>query len=646
MINKIGNILLIGTIAFGQPVSVLADTMNFNFQFYGARNSNDTSNESFPKDENSLKEIVLKEYNDSEPKGNFADESSRDDINKNQTENDDYFDNKLEEKNILTDYKVESIDQQNDPKSNRDNEVAKSTNIISGEWGTSPWEYDQDTKIMKIFGGRADIIGNSPWRLNTFDVETLIFEEEVVLLPNSAMLFSNFRGSIKGLENLDTSNVTNMSSMFAGTEVTSLDLSNLDTSNVTNMFGMFNNAKVTSLDVSNFDTSNVTNMGMMFINTRLENLDLSSFDTRKVTNMSLMFSVSRVVSLDISNFDTSNVTNMTNMFSSTPQLRQLSLGSKFSFDSSANLSVVPSNANFFGVWQSVGEGTPSNPLGPFEFTSADLMASYDGATMSDTYVWKPNLLGGQIVVYYEDQDQNSLADSVIFDSEPIGTPFTTYEKDIPGYRLIKIPENATGVFMTEEQEVRYVYERSDAAPVTVKYQDSEGNQLAEPTILSGKVGLPYDSEPKAIPGWYVVETPSNASGTFSEEAQEVIYAYERSDAAPVTVKYQDTEGNQLAEPTILSGKVGLPYDSEPKEIPGWYVGETPSNASGIFSDEAQEVVYVYSAKSHSSKSDGNSSNHLPKTGEQIKGQIILSGVGALLVTLVFVAFKQRKKSNR
>ncbi|WP_325123453.1 MucBP domain-containing protein, partial [Enterococcus sp. S52] len=62
----------------------------------------------------------------------------------------------------------------------------------------------------------------------------------------------------------------------------------------------------------------------------------------------------------------------------------------------------------------------------------------------------------------------------------------------------------------------------------------------------------------------------------------MVYIYNRSDAAPVTVKHKDSEGNQLADPVILSGKVGLPYTSEAKEIPGWYVVETPSNASGIF----------------------------------------------------------------
>ncbi|MBO1123831.1 LPXTG cell wall anchor domain-containing protein [Enterococcus casseliflavus] len=51
-------------------------------------------------------------------------------------------------------------------------------------------------------------------------------------------------------------------------------------------------------------------------------------------------------------------------------------------------------------------------------------------------------------------------------------------------------------------------------------------------------------------------------------------------------------------------------------------------------------------KAHNPKNNGNSNNHLPKTGQQIKGQLILSSVGALLVTLVFVAIKKRKRSNR
>ena len=69
------------------------------------------------------------------------------------------------------------------------------------------------------------------------------------------------------MTHLNTSNVTNMSSMFSYCEnLTSLDLSNFDTSNVGSMSSMFYNCnKLTSLDLSNFDTSKVTDMaGGMF----------------------------------------------------------------------------------------------------------------------------------------------------------------------------------------------------------------------------------------------------------------------------------------------------------------------------------------------------------------------------------------------
>ena len=120
------------------------------------------------------------------------------------------------------------------------------------------------------------------------------------------------------LSNFDTSNVTNMRSMFSNcNKLTSLDLSNFDTSNVTNMRSMFSCKLLTSLDLSNFDTSNVTNMRSMFSCKLLTSLDLSNFDTSKVTDMSSMFnSCDSLTSLDLSNFDTSKVTGTSFMFSS------------------------------------------------------------------------------------------------------------------------------------------------------------------------------------------------------------------------------------------------------------------------------------------------------------------------------------------
>nr|WP_270288011.1 MucBP domain-containing protein [Enterococcus casseliflavus] len=262
-----------------------------------------------------------------------------------------------------------------------------------------------------------------------------------------------------------------------------------------------------------------------------------------------------------------------------------------------------------------------------------------------------------VTVKYEDIEGNQLSEPTIL-SGKAGLPYESEPKEIPGWYVPETPSNARGIFGKEAQEVVYVYDRSDAAPVTVKYEDTEGNQLSEPTILSGKVGLPYESEPKEIPGWYVSEMPSNAHGIFSEDPKEVIYVYDRSDAAPVTVKYEDTEGNQLSEPTILSGKVGLPYESKPKEISGWTVKEIPDNASGTFTNDVQEVIYVYHKEENNGgqntpekenpeneKEDSNDPK-LPNTGEAMVGQRIMIIVGSLILLFaIFIIFDKKKKTR-
>ncbi|MUN90600.1 BspA family leucine-rich repeat surface protein, partial [Enterococcus gallinarum] len=303
--------------------------------------------------------------------------------------------------------------------------------------------------------------------------------------------------------------------------------------------------------------------------------------------------LNRVSSLDISSFDTSKVTNMSSMFSGMQSLKIIRLGQSFSFHTNAMLPSPISSEIYTGKWVNVGTGSIDFPNGLNIWSASELMANYNGETDSDTYVWQPNLIdAAPVTVKYQNSEGEQLSEPTVL-SGKVGMAYESNPKEITGWNVVKIPDNAVGVFTEEAQEVVYVYERSDAAPVTVRYKDTDGNELSDPTILNGKVGLPYASEAKEIPGWYVVETPANASGIFSEAAQEVVYIYERSDAAPVTVKYQDSEGNQLSEPTVLSGKVGLPYASEAKELPGWYVVETPANASGIFSEEAQEVVYIY-----------------------------------------------------
>ena len=134
----------------------------------------------------------------------------------------------------------------------------------------------------------------------------------------------------------NTSNITNMRSMFYESDLVSVPL--FDTSNVTNMSSMFYYTKVKSVPL--FDTSNVTNMSSMFMNcSNLKSVPL--FDTSNVTNMAYMLkSCSNIFS--IPQFDTSNVTNMQSAFDSCSCVSSIPLLDCSSINSGTNMNIFGS----------------------------------------------------------------------------------------------------------------------------------------------------------------------------------------------------------------------------------------------------------------------------------------------------------------
>ena len=166
------------------------------------------------------------------------------------------------------------------------------------------WPYDEDGWSVTL----TDVDSTDPV---TSKICTSV--DGIPVITAASMLDSSQASSID-LSHFNTSNIVDMSYMFASTAVTSIDLSSFDTSKVTNMQSMFWHAELTSLDLSSFDTSNVTNMSGMFSNSKVTNLDLSNFDTSSVTNMTGMFYDSAASSIDLSSFNTSNVTDMGRMF--------------------------------------------------------------------------------------------------------------------------------------------------------------------------------------------------------------------------------------------------------------------------------------------------------------------------------------------
>ena len=188
----------------------------------------------------------------------------------------------------------------------------------------SSFDTSQVTNMSSMFSGKRNL---TTLNLSNFNTSKVTAMNE---------MFNGMRSlTTLNLSSFDTSNVTNMSSMFSGMRnLTTLNLSNFDTSKVTDMSYMFNGmSNLTTLNLSNFDTSKVTYMEYMFAGmSNLTTLNLSNFDTSNVTDMSYMFnSVSNFATLNLSNFNTSKVRDMRAMFANMSNLTSLNLSS---FDTS------------------------------------------------------------------------------------------------------------------------------------------------------------------------------------------------------------------------------------------------------------------------------------------------------------------------
>ena len=242
--------------------------------------------------------------------------------------------------------------------------------------------------------------GHNPWIENPYT--TVVFDASFkAVKPTSCAWWFNYctkLTEIKGIENLNTENVTDMGYMFHYcSSLTTLDVSKFNTANVTDMSGMFFGCiSITNLDLREFDTKNVMNMAAMFDNCYdLISIDLSSkFNTENVTNMCWMFGdCISLTAIDLTNFKTDKVTDMHDMFYYCKSLTKLDLNSfntenvtdmQQMFSSCSNLSTILVSDK----WKTTNVKTSAEEFGE---------DWYDGP-----FSGLPNIIGNAGTTYSED----------------------------------------------------------------------------------------------------------------------------------------------------------------------------------------------------------------------------------------------------
>ena len=329
-----------------------------------------------------------------------------------------------------------------------------------------------------------------------------------------AYMFSGLKKltTIKGLSNLQTSNITSVAHLFdgcnslkslstddlkilthfdAGTSIsmnslftgcyalTELDLpDNFVTQSVTDISHMFDGCTHLSdiIGLDKFDTSKVTDMSYMFRwDYEMKDLNLSNFVTSKVTNMKEMFnkgSGNSFEKLDLQNFDMRKVTDTTDMFANNNNLSELRLGDKTQFKGDPGLCEATVSAPPYKYgdvhsknWQAVGSGTGgtvSDPTGAV-LSKQELIDRYTNDSgpfnhINETYVWDKTwwtLDNGLLTIYPHDINvvPNNDFDKVKADT----WPWYSQRADVTSIQIIGNSDSSLGDNVQVEGSLKYMF---------------------------------------------------------------------------------------------------------------------------------------------------------------------------------------------
>ena len=550
--------------------------------------------------------------------------------------------------------------------SQEDSDNESNTNIITSSFNGIDFHYNTTSSELTITGGKAatqngTLFSGAKIHKNGIEYSLQsakkinIIGKVIVEGNNAKELFCNFINveKITGLDKLDTSNCTSFVSMFSYCEnLVDIDVSGMDTSSVTDAFQMFFACpRLRSIDLSNWKAPKLVDVRQMFcwdkelvsvkfINhtagalSYLSDLffgceSLTTVDISKVvlnnnpsTNPSQTLlrafqGCSSLKELDLSGLDTRNI-ETPDMLYELPKLNVLKLGKKTRLGKDCGLE----NA---GTWLNVGHGHSINsPEGTKSWSSEELIANYTSSADSsvdfveDTYV----LFGEPVTLQYLAEDGSKIHEDTTSRGIMGEEGVITAEK-IPGYFLKEGQPSYNITYTDKAQTFKLVYTTTPptGANVTVHYRDEAGNAIADDVVLSGYLEREYSSEEKMFPDYVLKDKPANAKGYFSTIPQEVTYVYTKKTVSNVTVHYRDENGQSIADDEVLSGKLDSSYETKSKDIPNYVLVSEPDNAKGHFSNDPQEVTYIYT------KVDGgNITVHFrDKAGKTLAPDQVLTG---------------------
>lgn len=183
------------------------------------------------------------------------------------------------------------------------------------------------------------------------------------------------------------------------------------------------------------------------------------------------------------------------------------------------------------------------------------------------------------------------------------------------------------------------------------YFDLNGVQLPSSQLsITDQDVTVSDITPEEFEGIHTIKYNSrlnNPAGTYAQPDGFSFYAISsgtylhqfainhQEAAADVTVEYVDTDGNEIHAPQVITGNVGDDYDATTDvyklTINGYTLDtkQLPKNGTGVMSDQAQTVTYVYTKNSDKGKDSERAAAvtvvYVDKDGKEIHAAKTIQG---------------------
>lgn len=214
---------------------------------------------------------------------------------------------------------------------------------------------------------------------------------------------------------------------------------------------------------------------------------------------------------------------------------------------------------------------------------------------------------GKVTVKFVDENGDPIYDALEY-SGKVGEDYKVSELTIPGYELKETIGSRQGVYIEDDQEVKYIYTKKDPDQMTdeekkqggsivVRYEDKDGNIIKE-EVINGQIGDEFEIEKPNIPGYKVDKVVGEEKGHIDEDVKVIKVVYDpiknnEGLESSVIAKYVDENGNTIHFDNLYSGQVGSQYTTKSETIKGYKLVKIEGNQKGVYGDNIKVVTYVY-----------------------------------------------------